>query len=139
MKIKRIAIAAAVASLFSTVAFAGLGASTVQGKFLEEGNNASGILNSGHPHTYVLELGRASTVKIQSEHFPGVNHALQHMNAQLLNASGDVLVESRSIGGDFTIVEQLQPGQYRLVVSGSSGGFGDSWDVHRYNLNVSTQ
>ncbi len=135
--IKKIALAAAVVSMFSVPAIASLDAPAAQGTWLQKGNNASGILTSANSHTYLFDIENTATVKIDSSHFPGASHPMQRMSAQLLDASGNVVVESQASSGDFSISEKLQPGQYRLVVSGSSGGYGDSWDVHRYNLNVS--
>ncbi|RCV89659.1 hypothetical protein [Billgrantia montanilacus] len=137
--LKKIALATAVVSMFSVPAFASFGSATENGNFLQEGSTTSKIINSGQAHTYYLDVEQATAVKIGSDHFPGTNHPLQRMSAQLVDAQGNIVTEAKSSAGNFEIQETLQPGQYRLMVSGSSAPGGDSWDVHRYSLHVNFQ
>ena len=55
-----------------------------------------------------------------------------------MNDSGKTIAEVDSFNGDFTIDEKLEKGEYRLMVSGDSGGLGDS-DMHQYSLHVDIQ
>lgn len=137
--IKKIALAAAVASLFSLPAFASLDSATANGNVLQEGSTASRIINSGHPHTYSFNLEQPATVSIASRHFPGAHQNTLPMKARLIDAQGNTVSEVNSTAGEFEIQEALQAGQYRLVVSGNSAPGGESWDAHRYNLNVNFQ
>ncbi|QTP54328.1 hypothetical protein HNO51_06280 [Billgrantia sulfidoxydans] len=134
---KKIALTAAVVSMFSVPAFANFGSGANE-NILKEGSTASTIINSGQPHTYQINLDQPTTVRIASSHFPGMNSILP-MKAKLIDAQGDTVKEVSSYGGDFEIREALRAGQYRLVVSGNSAPGGDSWDVHRYSLHVAFQ
>ncbi|MBW6392451.1 hypothetical protein [Billgrantia antri] len=133
---KKIALAAAVISMFSVPAFANFGAAN--GNVLQEGSTASTIINSGQSHDYQINLDQPATVRIASSHFPGT-HSILPMKAKLVDAQGNTVKEVTSSGSDFEIKEALSAGQYRLVVSGSSAPGGDSWDVHRYSLHVAFQ
>lgn len=137
--IKKIALAAAVASLFSLPAFASLGSATANGNILQEGSTASRIINSGHPHTYSIHLEQPATVSIASRHFPGADHSTLPMSARLIDGQGNTVREVQSTGGDFSLQEALQAGQYQLVVSGKPAPGGESWDAHRYSLDVTFQ
>ncbi|WP_254276182.1 hypothetical protein [Halomonas sp. 3H] len=133
--IKKVALTAAVVSLFSVPAFANFGTTASSESALQEGSTPSVIINSGQPHTYQLNLNEAAAVKIASSHFPGM-HSILPMKAELIDAQGNTLSQVRSSGGDFEIREALPAGQYSLVVSGNSAPGGDSWDAHRYSLHV---
>jgi hypothetical protein len=95
-------------------------------------------LTRGFDHEYVLSLNESSEVKIASEHFPGSSNFALHMKAKLMDASGNIVSEANSVNGDFKIDERLDAGEYRLIVSGETGGLGDS-DTHRYSLHVDIQ
>ena len=136
MKIKT-SLAAAIISVVAIPAFASFGYSESQAKQLTEGVTPSGILTSGFPHEYVLSLNESSEVKIASEH-PGSSNFTLHMKAKLMDASGNIVSEANSVNGDFKIDERLDAGEYRLIVSGETGGLGDS-DTHRYSLHVDIQ
>ncbi|MDX5433091.1 MAG: hypothetical protein LPK20_05940 [Halomonas sp.] len=135
--IKKIALAAAVVSMFSVPAFANFGSGT-NGNILQEGSTPSTIINAGQPHTYQIDLDQPATVRIASSHFPGT-HSILPMKVKLIDAQDNTVKEVSSSGGDFEIREALQAGKYRLVVSGNSAPGGDSWDVHRYSLHVAFQ
>ncbi|MBF7051918.1 hypothetical protein IOC61_01120 [Halomonas sp. KAO] len=137
MKIK-FALAAAIISIVATPALASFGHTESQGRQLTEGINPGGILTSGFPHEYVLSLSESSEVKIASDHFPGSSSITLRMRAKLMSDSGKVIAEADSQNGDFTIDEMLDQGEYRLIVSGDSGGLGDS-DMHQYSLHVDIQ
>ncbi|MCE8012680.1 hypothetical protein [Billgrantia desiderata] len=137
--IKKIALTAAVVSMFSLPAFASFGTSASNGNILQEGSTPSTIINTGQPHTYQLNLDQAATVRIASSHFPGTQTPMLPMSAQLIDAQGNTVREVRSSRGEFEIREALQAGQYRLVVSGNSAPGGDGWDAHRYSLHVAFQ
>ncbi|MCG7592296.1 MULTISPECIES: hypothetical protein [unclassified Halomonas] len=136
MKIKT-SLAAAIISVVAIPAFASFGYSESQAKQLTEGVTPSGILTSGYAHEYVLSLNESSEVKIASEHFPGSNFTLR-MKAKLMDASGNIVSEANSVNGDFKIDERLDAGEYRLIVSGDTGGYGES-DTHQYSLHVDIQ
>ena len=138
MKIKT-SLAAAIISVVAIPAFAHFGYSESQAKQLTEGVTPSEILTRGFAHEYVLSLNESSEVKIASEHFPGSSSfTLHHMKAKLMDASGNIVSEANSVNGDFKIDERLDAGEYRLIVSGETGGLGDS-DTHRYSLHVDIQ
>ncbi|QJQ99503.1 hypothetical protein [Halomonas sp. PGE1] len=137
MKIK-FALAAAIISLVATPAFANFGHTESQDRQLTEGVTPGGILTSGFPHEYALSLNESSKVKIASDHFPGSSSLTLRMKAKLMNESGKTIAEVDSFNGDFTIDEKLDQGEYRLMVSGDSGGLGDS-DMHQYSLHVDIQ
>ena len=138
MKIKT-SLAAAIISVVAIPAFASFGYSESQAKQLTEGVTPSEILTRGFAHEYVLSLNESSEVKIASEHFPGSSSfTLHHMKAKLMDASGNIVSEANSVNGDFKIDERLDAGEYRLIVSGETGGLGDS-DTHRYSLHVDIQ
>ena len=138
MKIKT-SLAAAIISVVAIPAFANFGHSESQAEQLTEGVTPSGILTTGgFADEYVLSLNESSEVKIASEHFPGSSNFALHMKAKLMDASGNIVSEANSVNGDFKIDERLDAGEYRLIVSGETGGLGDS-DTHRYNLHVYIQ
>lgn len=137
MKIKT-SLAAAIISVVAIPAFAHFGYSESQAKQLTEGVTPSEILTRGFAHEYVLSLNESSEVKIASEHFPGSSNFALHMKAKLMDASGNIVSEANSVNGDFKIDERLDAGEYRLIVSGETGGLGDS-DTHRYSLHVDIQ
>ena len=138
MKIKT-SLAAAIISVVAIPAFASLGYSESQAEQLTEGVTPSEIiLTGGFAHEYVLSLNESSEVKIASEHFPGSSNFALHMKAKLMDASGNIVSEANSVNGDFKIDERLDAGEYRLIVSGETGGLGDS-DTHRYSLHVDIQ
>ena len=138
MKIKT-SLAAAIISVVAIPAFAHFGQSESQAKQLTEGVTPSEILTRGFDHEYVLSLNESSEVKIASEHFPGSSSfTLHHMKAKLMDASGNIVSEANAVNGVFKIDERLDAGEYRLIVSGETGGLGDS-DTHRYNLHVYIQ
>ena len=138
MKIKT-SLAAAIISVVAIPAFASLGYSESQAEQLTEGVTPSEIiLTRGFAHEYVLSLNESSEVKIASEHFPGSSNFALHMKAKLMDASGNIVSEANSVNGDFKIDERLDAGEYRLIVSGETGGLGDS-DTHRYSLHVDIQ
>ncbi|WP_152484047.1 hypothetical protein [Halomonas sp. THAF5a] len=137
MKIK-FALAAAIISLVATPAFANFGHTESQDRQLTEGITSGGILTSGFPHEYALSLNESSEVTIASDHFPGSSSLTLRMKAKLMNDSGKTIAEVDSFNGDFTIDEKLEKGEYRLMVSGDSGGLGDS-DMHQYSLHVDIQ
>ena len=60
------------------------------------------------------------------------------MKAKLMDASGSIVSEANSVNGDFKIDERLDEGEYRLIVSGDTGGYGES-DTHQYSLHVDIQ
>ena len=136
MKIKT-SLAAAIISVVAIPAFAHFGYSESQAKQLTEGVTPSEILTRGFAHEYVLSLNESSEVKIVSEH-PGSSSFTLHMKAKLMDASGNIVSEANSVNGDFKIDERLDAGEYRLIVSGETGGLGDS-DTHRYSLHVDIQ
>ena len=137
MKIKT-SLAAAIISVVAIPAFASLGYSESQAEQLTEGVTPSEIiLTGGFAHEYVLSLNESSEVKIASEH-PGSSNFTLHMKAKLMDASGNIVSEANSVNGDFKIDERLDAGEYRLIVSGETGGLGDS-DTHRYSLHVDIQ
>ena len=136
MKIKT-SLAAAIISVVAIPAFAHFGYSESQAKQLTEGVTPSEILTRGFAHEYVLSLNESSEVKIASEH-PGSSNFTLHMKAKLMDASGNIVSEANSVNGDFKIDERLDAGEYRLIVSGETGGLGDS-DTHRYSLHVDIQ
>lgn len=136
MKIKT-SLAAAIISVVAIPAFANFGYSESQAKQLTEGVTPSGILARGFAHEYVLSLNESSEVKIASEHFPGSSNLTLRMKAKLMDASGNIVSEANSVG-DFKIDERLDAGEYRLIVSGDTGGRGES-DTHRYSLHVDIQ
>ena len=139
MKIKTSLAAAIISvSVVAIPAFAHFGDSESQAKQLTEGVTPSEILTRGFDHEYVLSLNESSEVKIASEHFPGSSNFALHMEAKLMDASGNIVSEANSVNGDFKIDERLDAGEYRLIVSGETGGLGDS-DTHRYNLHVYIQ
>ena len=138
MKIKT-SLAAAIISVVAIPAFANFGQSESQAEQLTEGVTPSGILTTGgFADEYVLSLNESSEVKIASEHFPGSSNFALHMKAKLMDASGNIVSEANSVNGDFKIDERLDAGEYRLIVSGETGGLGDS-DTHRYSLHVDIQ
>ena len=139
MKIKT-SLAAAIISVVAIPAFANFGHSESQAEQLTEGVTPSGILTTGgFADEYVLSLNESSEVKIASEHFPGSSSfTLHHMKAKLMDASGNIVSEANAVNGVFKIDERLDAGEYRLIVSGETGGLGDS-DTHRYNLHVYIQ
>lgn len=138
MKIKT-SLAAAIISVVAIPAFANFGHSESQAEQLTEGVTPSGILTTGgFADEYVLSLNESSEVKIASEHFPGSSNFALHMKAKLMDASGNIVSEANSVNGDFKIDERLDAGEYRLIVSGETGGLGDS-DTHRYSLHVDIQ
>jgi hypothetical protein len=140
MKIKT-SLAAAIISVVAIPAFASVGyseSSESQAKQLTEGVTPGGILTRGFAHEYVLSLNESSEVEIASEHFPGSSNFALHMKAKLMDASGNIVSEANSVNGDFKIDERLDAGEYRLIVSGETGGLGDS-DTHRYSLHVDIQ
>ena len=137
MKIKT-SLAAAIISVVAIPAFASLGYSESQAEQLTEGVTPSEIiLTGGFAHEYVLSLNESSEVKIASEH-PGSSNFTLHMKAKLMDASGNIVSEANSVNGVFKIDERLDAGEYRLIVSGETGGLGDS-DTHRYSLHVDIQ
>ena len=140
MKIKT-SLAAAIISVVAIPAFASVGyseSSESQAKQLTEGVTPGGILTRGFAHEYVLSLNESSEVKIASEHFPGSSNFALHMKAKLMDASGNIVSEANSVNGDFKIDERLDAGEYRLIVSGDTGGHGES-DTHQYSLHVDIQ
>ena len=134
MKLKLV-FAAAVIAMVTTPAYAELGHSEGQDKLLKEGITAGGILTSAFPHEYELNLDSSSIVRIVSDHFPTSTSTSLRMKAQLVDEAGTIVAESSRVNGNFSIEEELGEGNYRLIVTGDSGGFGDS-DVHRYSLHV---
>lgn len=134
MKLK-LALAAAVIAMTTTPAFAELGHTEDQNKLLKEGVTSGGILTSAFAHEYELDLDSSATVRIESEHFPTSTGTALRMKAQLVDEAGTIISESSRFNGNFSIEEELEEGEYRLLVTGDSGGFGDS-DVHRYSLHV---
>ena len=140
MKIKT-SLAAAIISVVAIPAFASFGyseSSESQAKQLTEGVTPGGILTSGFAHEYVLSLNESSEVEIASEHFPGSSNFTLRMKAKLMDASGNIVSEANSVNGDFKIDERLDAGEYRLIVSGDTGGHGES-DTHQYSLHVDIQ
>jgi hypothetical protein len=140
MKIKT-SLAAAIISVVAIPAFASVGyseSSESQAKQLTEGVTPGGILTRGFAHEYVLSLNESSEVEIASEHFPGSSNFTLRMKAKLMDASGNIVSEANSVNGDFKIDERLDAGEYRLIVSGDTGGHGES-DTHQYSLHVDIQ
>ena len=137
MKIK-FALAAAIISIVATPAFASFGHTESQGRQLTEGVTSGGILTSGFLHEYALSLSESSEVRIASDHFPGSSGLTLRMKAKLVNEIGEIVTETDSFNGDFAIDENLDEGEYRLMVSGDSGGLGGS-DMHQYSLHVDIQ
>ena len=137
MKIKT-SLAAAIISVVAIPAFASFGYPESQAKQLTEGVTPGGILTSGFAHEYVLSLKESSEVEIASDHFPGSSNFTLRMKAKLMDASGNIVSEANSVNGDFKIDERLDAGEYRLIVSGDTGGHGES-DTHQYSLHVDIQ
>ncbi len=137
MKIKT-SLAAAIISVVAIPALASFGYSESQAKQLTEGVTPGGILTSGFAHEYVLSLNESSEVEIASDHFPGSSNFTLRMKAKLMDASGSTVSEASSVNGDFKIDEKLDEGEYRLIVSGDTGGYGES-DAHQYSLHVDIQ
>ncbi|WP_141440706.1 hypothetical protein [Vreelandella titanicae] len=137
MKIKT-SLAAAIISVVAIPAFASFGYPESQAKQLTEGVTPGGILTSGFAHEYVLSLNESSEVEIASDHFPGSSNFTLRMKAKLMDASGSIVSEANSVNGDFKIDERLDEGEYRLIVSGDTGGYGES-DTHQYSLHVDIQ
>ncbi|MHB0776467.1 hypothetical protein [Halomonas sp. WWR20] len=83
-----------------------------------------------------FDVAEAGTVSIASSTFPG-NEGTYRLEARVLDADGNVVASDKGEGfsGNFDIETELQPGRYRVWVSGQK--FGSAMTgVNNYTLRV---
>lgn len=137
MNIKAIMFSAIVASLLSTPVLASPGHATQDVPVLERGVSSTQILAQGQSQRFNINIEQATTLKVASEHFPGMTSSGNHISAVLYNEAGQQVAEASSPRGHFELIRQLQPGNYQLEVTGRTIGGNNANDNNRYELHAS--
>jgi hypothetical protein len=136
MKIKAIVFGAMVTSILSTPVLASLGSEYQDVPTLERGVSSTQMLAQGQSQRFNINIEQATTLKVASEHFPGITSNGNRISAVLFNETGQQVAEASSPRGHFNLVRQLQPGNYQLEVTGRSMGGSKTNDDNRYELHV---
>ncbi|MCE8012111.1 hypothetical protein [Billgrantia desiderata] len=135
MKLKTITFGMAVASMFSMSVLADIGASAQGVPVLERGISPTQILANGHPKRFRINIDQPTTLKVTSEHFPGISSQGNRITGTLYDDSGQRVAEASSLRGHFQLERQLQPGAYVLEVSGwsysqNADSFSNQYELH---------
>ncbi|MDC8802751.1 hypothetical protein PRZ61_04735 [Halomonas pacifica] len=136
MKLKIMTFGIAVASALSMPVMADMGASAQKMPVLERGTSATQILGS-QPDRYQINIDHPTTLRVSSMHFSGVSSQGVNIKATLYDDDGNRLTEASSPRGHFQLSRQLEPGNYKLEVSGTPVGSGHENASNRYELHVS--
>lgn len=136
MNVKSIIFATLVASILSTPVLANYGTTSQDLPLLERGVSSTQLLAQGQSKRFNINIEKATTLKVASEHFPGLTSTGNRISAVLYNAAGQQVAEASSPRGHFELVRQLPPGNYQLEVTGSSMGGSHSNDDGNYELHV---
>lgn len=123
-------------AIFSTSVWANFGNTTQDLPLLERGVSSTQLLAQGQPKRFNMNIEQATTLKVDSDHFPGFTSTGNRISAVLLNEVGQQEAEASSTRGHFELVSQLQPGKYQIDVTGSSRGGAKKNDNNSYELHV---
>jgi hypothetical protein len=94
------------------------------------------MLAQGQSQRFNINIEQATTLKVASEHFPGITSNGNRISAVLFNETGQQVAKESNPRGHFNLVRQLQPGNYQLEVTGRSMGGSKTNDDNRYELHV---
>lgn len=136
MKLKAIVFGIAATGILSAPVMASIGNSDQGLPVLDKGVSPTQILSNGNPKRFQINIDQPTTLKVASEHFPGMSSQGNRITATLYDDVGARVAEASSPRGHFQLNRQLQPGNYQLEVSGNSMGGGAQDDRNRYELHV---
>ncbi|WP_417329317.1 hypothetical protein [Halomonas cupida] len=137
MKVKAVvyAIAVALSTTVSTSVVASFGGGSDTLPKLERGISTTQILSLKDPKRYEIEFDRPTMLRVSSEQLPGTAGTGSFISATLYDTSGRSVAESSSYQGELYLSRQLEPGVYRLEVSGwtpsgKSDGLSNRYELH---------
>lgn len=132
MKVKMIVLTAFISSVLAIPAVASVGHDGGV-PVLEDGISSSQMISNGNENRYTVPIDKPTTLTVTSEHYAGSSSRGNYLKAVLYDASGEMVAAASDPDGHFSLVRSLEPGDYQLMVTGSTtmGGAHESRNIYQ--------